>query len=113
VLVVELARVRDLRDQLQGVADVLRRRFLPAPLLSAPPAGGATLELLAPLLAGAPLDGDERERAATVAVAALGSAAAIGRGAPVGGRRLGAAGERHPGICLRVAVWASGWCGNS
>ena len=86
MLVVKLARVRDLRDQLQGVADVLRRRFLPAPLLSAPPPRGAALGVLAPLVAGAPLDGDERERAATVAVAALGPAAAIGRGAPVDGR---------------------------
>jgi len=86
VLVVELGRVRHLRDQLQGVADVLRRRFLTPPLLSPSPPGGAAPGVLPPLLTGAALDGDERERAAAVPVAALDPAAAIRRGAPVGGR---------------------------
>jgi len=98
MLVVELTRVCDLRDQLQGVADVLRRRFFPPPLLAAPPPAGAALGVLPPILPRAPLDRDERKHPTAVTVAALGPAAAVGGGPPVGGRSGVAAGEGHPGI---------------
>src|SRR5256885_7953971 len=78
MLVVELTRVCDLRDQLQGVADVLRRRFFPPPLLAAPPPAGAALGVLPPILPRAPLDRDERKHPTAVTVAALGPAAAVG-----------------------------------
>src|SRR5207245_1401231 len=85
VLVVQFVRVGYLGDQLQGVADVLCRRFFGAALGPAAALRGATLALAAPLLPRATLDGDECQPMAPLAAAPLCAVAAADSGTPLVG----------------------------
>src|SRR6266705_1679890 len=107
-LVVEGAGLRDVRHELERVADVLGRRFLGASLGAAEAPGfPATRAASTAVASGAPLGLPQGERLPALARAPLDPAPPIGGYAPVGEQALLAGEAGHAPICLAAGIPAT------